>query len=433
MNVAPGVQSVRIAVALCDRFSELLKGPAQVTAGKHQGALLGFSGNQDEMSLRIGEAQQLYPEIWRHLDEARVAFAARGIDVAGYDRLRGAEGQGLGAAVDTEYKQYGVGQYAVHQHTKRANFNHAGLARARAACDALMTATPEIDWIAIAKAESADPAAAAFGRATRKQRMIRLGLLGLVIAAPFLILMYLHHRERVKIEDQRRDYSDRVAAVTTPLDEAERAALAARVAKRRANLAAARDNWAATDGLKALAPGTQPCSAPVQEPSDAAADAYIRTGAVDTKAFESSAFRGFVADTSGHPLPDDELRRADHVLKAIDASLAAGTATAADRDRFAELAPYSTYVIIDLDVEPEVTQTAPKVTYTPGEVTGRAYRFSIDDAKFICAAAVTARNSESERFLEGVRRAPEALDMLHRALEVGLRRALAANLRSIAP
>src|SRR5690242_1144143 len=96
----PAVRSVRVAVALCERFVELLKGPSRVTAHKQRGALLGVSGDEEALSLRIGEAQQVYPEIWRHLDEARAAFAARGIDVAAYDQLRAAEGQALGAAVE---------------------------------------------------------------------------------------------------------------------------------------------------------------------------------------------------------------------------------------------------------------------------------------------------------------------------------------------
>src|SRR4051812_39386132 len=85
VDVDPAARSVRIAVALSERFAELLKGPSTVTVRKKSGAMFGLSGNQDEMSLRIGEAQQLYPEIWRHLDDARAAFAARGLDVSGYD------------------------------------------------------------------------------------------------------------------------------------------------------------------------------------------------------------------------------------------------------------------------------------------------------------------------------------------------------------
>ena len=79
-TVDPAAQSVRVAVALADRFTELLKGPTKVTAARQRGSLLVVSGNETELSMRIHEAQQIYPEIWRHLDDARTAFAARGYD-----------------------------------------------------------------------------------------------------------------------------------------------------------------------------------------------------------------------------------------------------------------------------------------------------------------------------------------------------------------
>src|SRR5262245_50829859 len=185
MSDDPAVRSVRVAVALCDRFAELLKGPTQVSAHKQSGALVGFSGNQDDLSLRIGEAQQVYPEIWRHLDDARNGFAGRGIDISEYDRVRAEEGAALGAAVDVHHERHGAGRYAVDHVTKSANFNAVGLARARTACDALMRATPSIDWVAIAKAEANDPAAAAFGRATRNKRLVMFGVLAVVLASPF--------------------------------------------------------------------------------------------------------------------------------------------------------------------------------------------------------------------------------------------------------
>jgi hypothetical protein len=433
----PAARSVRVAVALCDRFAELLKGPSQVTARKQEGALLGFSGNQDELSLRIGEAQQIYPEIWRHLDDARTGFAGRGIEVAGYDALRAQEGQGLGAAVDVDHKKHGVGQHAIHVHVKAANFNHVGLQRARKACNALMQATPQIDWAGIAKAEANDPAAAAFARATRTKRMIQFGILGLMIAAPFLIIMYMQREERVKADERRRDYNDPVARQAKPLSDAERSELTVTVSQLRASLATARKNWAAAagpDALKALVPGTRPCALAVHEPGDAAADKYIRTGDVDRAAFESSAFRGYIAAVKD--LPDGDLRYAENLVTQIDKRLTTATADATDRERLADLELYSTSVLIDNDINPEVTQTAPKITYKAGEVTGRAYVFSLKEGKFVCTANITARNTPSEespKFLDGVRRAPEAVERLHRELEVRIRQALATNLKSTEP
>jgi hypothetical protein len=165
-----------------------------------------------------------------------------------------------------------------------------------------------------------------------------------------------------------------------------------------------------------------------------AAEAFLRTGDVDAAAFEPSVFQAYVASPDG--LPDTDLQRADQVLAMIDGRLAAGKADATDRAWLAGLAPYSTMVVIDKDVRPEIKQTAPPVTYEPGEVAGRAYALSLVDGKFVCAATIRARNTPSEaepKFLDGVGRAPDARERLHRELEIGIRRSLAANLKAIEP
>lgn len=182
----PAVRSIRVAVALSERFAELLKGPAVVSAHKKSGALFGVSGNEEALSLRIGEAQQLYPEIWRHLDDARAVMAERGADVSAYDRIRTDEGAVLGAAVDVDRSSHGVGQHRVHHQVKSANFNREGHARACSASAALMKAAPKIDWAAIERAEVADPAIAEFQRATRRKRALVFTLMILVIAAPLV-------------------------------------------------------------------------------------------------------------------------------------------------------------------------------------------------------------------------------------------------------
>src|SRR3954462_9871600 len=201
----PAVRTVRMAVALCDRFEDLLKGPSSVSAAKANRGIIGVSGNESELSLRIGEAQQIYPEIWNHLDEARKGFAARGVNVQGYDLHRAGVGVALGAAVQTSYNEV-VGPHGHVRTTKDANFNRAGLVRARNACNALMQATPDINWAVIAKAEDNDPAAAAFKSANRNKRIMMFGALALVLASPFLYVLWQHHEDRVKMERYRRSY-----------------------------------------------------------------------------------------------------------------------------------------------------------------------------------------------------------------------------------
>lgn len=433
----PAVRSVRVAVALCDRFAELLKGPTQVSARKQHGALFGVSGNDGDLSLRIGEAQQLYPEIWRHLDDARAAFAAREIDVARYDQLRAAEGLALGADVDVKHARHGYGEYAVDETVKSATFNREGLARARQACDALVRATPQIDWAAIARAESQDPAVAAFGRATRVKRWTGFALIFLVIASPFIYVLYTRHQEQARIDERRRAAESPPPLAEAPrLGEQERAELAGMVTQTRAMLAGARKGWEEAVAPAALAravPGPRPCAHPFEAPPQQAADSFVRDGTVDSKVFGASAFQSHAA---GQPVPDDQLAHASSLVDAVDRRLAAGVVGRFDREELARIDPYIAFLIIDREVQPELTGTGPKATYVPGEVIGRAYVYSVREAKIACAGAVAARNAAGEdpaSYLEAVRAARDGRAVLHRELEVRIRQAFAAGLRSTAP
>ena len=51
-------------------------------------ALVTVTDFKDAADLINGEAQQIYPEIWRHLDDARRALKAAGRDTAAFDHLR---------------------------------------------------------------------------------------------------------------------------------------------------------------------------------------------------------------------------------------------------------------------------------------------------------------------------------------------------------
>lgn len=425
-------------MALCDRFQQLLKGPSSVTAAKQNTALFGVSGNESELSLRIGEAQQIYPEIWRHLDDARAAIASRGVTVAQYDALRTAEGPGLGANVQTSYSEV-AGRHGHARTTKDANFNREGLQRARSACKALMDAIPEVDWAAIAKAEANDPAAAAFRRATRNRRYMMFGALALVIASPFLYVMWQQHQENVKREERRRawdsQHSSSSTVTSTPLPAAESAELTARVAKLKTAYDAALQSWAATTSTEALAaikPATQPCERQVLPPSQAAADAFIETNDVDLPAFASSDFRAYEAAA---PIPAQPLLAAQRVLDGLSRALTTRAATASDKALLADVPLDYLFVLIDRNVEPEITATAP-MTYKPGNVTARGYLYSVLSGKVTCAATIDAKNpppSPLPPFLSKARRAPEARDALHRHLEVAIRQELAANLRATVP
>ncbi|MGE0400896.1 MAG: hypothetical protein AB7T06_29565 [Kofleriaceae bacterium] len=131
------VQSIRVAAALLGRFPGLMKQA---------------SGTSSEVELAIGEANQLYPEIWRHLDEAQRELVDR--DTRAYDVLRASVLAELGitdihTASTDWYTKYGT--YAGTTHQKVVSFNYAGYQRALAACKALQAAMPEVDWNQLAR------------------------------------------------------------------------------------------------------------------------------------------------------------------------------------------------------------------------------------------------------------------------------------------
>jgi hypothetical protein len=132
--VADPVQSIGIAKSLAERFATL-------SSVAHSGVVV---NNVAEMELRIGEAQQIYPEIWRHLEEAYAALVARGITVPRFDELRSGDHARVGV-LDVE-----ADMYDGRATWKAARFNIDGHRRAVAACHMLMTAMPEVDWAKLA-------------------------------------------------------------------------------------------------------------------------------------------------------------------------------------------------------------------------------------------------------------------------------------------
>ncbi|HUS30100.1 MAG TPA: hypothetical protein VMZ53_16450 [Kofleriaceae bacterium] len=445
----PAVRSVRVAAALCDRFAELLKGPTIVTAHKGRGALIGIKGNEDDLSLRLGEAQQIYPEIWSHLDEARKAFGARGVALPAFDALRETERQfgGTGAGVDMKFTQYGDPTYGMQETVKKANFNQAGLARARSAIQAITLATPDIDWASIEKAEANDPHAKAFRRATIIKRIWMFGLLIAVIGIPFWWLLWSRHKENEKREKWRRQYEQTsyqppapVLPPTPPADllpAAEQAELANQAAALDFKLAESLTNWeqlTAPAVLAKLKAGSEPCAYPVTPPPKDAGDDFIKTGDNDTKVFAPSDFMGYLAKDG--VVPSDELYEYQRNLKQVLALFEKGAATARTKERWAVITEPFMFVLIDRSDEPEILDmTSTPISFKPGRVTGRAYVFSIKDGKMVCTGAIDAKSSPpaaAAAYLDGVTSESVAGKVLHRELEVRIREGL-ANLKAVAP
>jgi hypothetical protein len=168
-------RSIRVASAIAERYQAILTSGGS-TAGS----------NDSELALRIGEAQQVYPEIWTHLDEARARLADRNpAALAEFDLLRAAEHPAKLGVTDVDIVQHTDYRGRVVAETKTAHFNLQGYHRATKAIRALERAMPEVNWAAIAQAERRELAAAGSLTGTRN-RNLAIGV-ALAILAIFLL------------------------------------------------------------------------------------------------------------------------------------------------------------------------------------------------------------------------------------------------------
>jgi hypothetical protein len=172
---SPAVRSIRVAAAIAERYQAILRS-GSATA----------NSNDSELALRIGEAQQLYPEIWVHLDEARRELAGRDAGaLAEYDRLRAEERPGSIGVSDVDIQQHHNIYGEVVRETKTAKFNTEGFRRAVSALRSLERAMPEVDWPAVVRSERQELLAA--GSLTGKRN--RNLAIGAAIAFVLLLLL----------------------------------------------------------------------------------------------------------------------------------------------------------------------------------------------------------------------------------------------------
>ncbi len=210
--IDPAVRSVRIAATLNERFGSILRAPVT------------HAGGTSELELRIGEAQQIYPEIWTHLDEARAALAKRGVSASAYDQIRIMEPRGSIGVSRVEVEGYSTslttGMLGIHdEQVKSAHFNLEGHRRANQAVRALMDAMPEVDWKGLERAENAEIAAAgslgpinprSFGK-----WVAIVGGVGVVVYAFWYLLIRTPPRDYVA-ERKARIVDDRAVADAHP-------------------------------------------------------------------------------------------------------------------------------------------------------------------------------------------------------------------------
>jgi hypothetical protein len=187
MPTDSAVRSILVASALVDRLAELMRprhtdGVLAALAGSKSAiaTLAGSDAAEDALALRIGEAQQISPEVWRHLDDARAELVRRGVEVAGYDELRSLQTAALLATsnIDVQRKldYYGLafGQFRTIQ-AKSVTWDTGNLTSAIAACELLKRALPDVDWAEIERAQAAQIASAGSLR-TRRVRSLLVGV-----------------------------------------------------------------------------------------------------------------------------------------------------------------------------------------------------------------------------------------------------------------
>jgi hypothetical protein len=173
-QLAAPVRSVRVATALADRFAILMQ-PGSYT-------------NDEKFDNVLGEARQIYPSIWSNLDDARLALAARDVDLSAYDQLRATPAARLGGIGDVNVQE----KTLITGGSKEAFFNSEGYAAARAACNILRDAMPGVDWRALER-EEADQIAA-FGSLGPPlwKKVIFYAIAGTLMA--IAIVGYLYYR-----------------------------------------------------------------------------------------------------------------------------------------------------------------------------------------------------------------------------------------------
>jgi len=205
--VDPAVRSIRIASTLNERFGKILRTP--------------LLPGESDLELRIGEAQQIYPEIWGHLDEARATLAGRGVSTTTFDTTRALEPKGSIGVTRVDVSAYSTSLTTAalgirDTQLKTAEFNLDGHRRATMAVKALMDALPEVDWKALERAENAEIAAAGSLGPINAKSTLRFVLIG----GGALLLVYLvwYFVVREKPRDYVAERKVHIADLRTRLD-----------------------------------------------------------------------------------------------------------------------------------------------------------------------------------------------------------------------
>lgn len=181
IDLSAAISSVRVAAALNERFAVLAE-PRTYR-------------EPEELSSVIGEARQLYPQIWSHLDDARTALVRQGVEVSGYDELRASSEASAPGVLDVmvkEGREKKVELYFAGGIAKSARMNVEGHATAVRACDLLRRAMPQVDFAALDRADAQQLGDAGSLRTGRRSAII-IGLIGALVVAG-IVVAYVYMR-----------------------------------------------------------------------------------------------------------------------------------------------------------------------------------------------------------------------------------------------
>lgn len=187
--MAAAVRSLRVAVALNDRFGEIAR-PKNYS-------------NPEVLENMLGEADQIYPSIWSNLDDAHGHLGQLGIKVPEYAPLRATPAAHHAGVLEVDVKNEALGD-----REKTAYMNAEGHATALAAIAALKAALPDVDWDSLDRADAREIAAVGSLRMAR-WKVIVLAAIGVaVLGVVFGVLLYLRtagretrsHRFDIKLE-----------------------------------------------------------------------------------------------------------------------------------------------------------------------------------------------------------------------------------------
>ncbi len=252
-------------------------------------------------------------------------------------------------------------------------------------------------------------------------------MFALVILSPLIWVIYKNVWVRKQIAVRKEAYQKEIT-----LSEADKTELAASIVQARNVLEEDQRKFvvAMTPGaLSQINGAEQPCPARMRGPTIEAGESYVKHGSIDMNYFGNADFRLFPREDAIDSWVHENVR----VVDGIAAKLTQGKADRRDLERVQKLVSSRG---TELFVVGELRKGgATGDSYTPSELTGRAYLYSNDEGRVVCVAPLNVRTNPTLVITyshsvhnESVNKSAAADLQLERDLNVEIRRAIAKGL-----